>query len=144
MPLLNEINCFKIGQSRLVRTITKSTKKQRNVVTSLIRNAKRDCTFNKLGPNPSSRTIYKNLKNNLSKNKKQPEVPDIEKLNEYFATIGSVLSTKVPLHHQQVKVPNNVKTRVQSYTDETEVSKIIRKSYDHDGISNEMLKCCSP
>ena len=69
-------------------------KKQRNLVTSLKRNAKRDCNFKKLGPNPSSRTIYKNLKNHLSKNQKQHEVPDIEKLNENFATIGSVLSKK--------------------------------------------------
>ena len=119
------------------------------MVTSLIRNAKRDCNFKKLGPNPSSRTIYKNLKNHLSKNEKQHEVPDIEKLNEYFATIGSVLSKKVPLHHEPPKVSNNVKTMVLSYTDEKEVSKILqtlknKKGYGHDGISNEMLKCCSP
>ena len=111
---------------RLVRTITKSEKKQRNVVTSKIRIAKRDCNFKKLGPNASSRTINKNLKNHLSTNQKQPKVPDIENLNEYVATSGSVLSTKVPLHHEPVNVQKIVKTIVLSHTNETEVSKIIQ------------------
>ena len=124
-------------------------KKQRNVVTSLIRNAKRDSNIKKLGPNPSSRTIYRNLKNHLSKNQKQPGIPDIEKLNEYFATIGSVLSAEVPLHDQIVKIPNNEKSMVLSQTDEKEVSRVIqnlknKKSFGHDSVSNEMLKCCSP
>ena len=92
----------------------KKYKKQHNVTTSLIRNAKGDCCFKKMGPNPLSRTICKNLKNQLSNNQKQPEVPDIEKLNEYFVTIGSVLSTKNPIDDEPVKVPNNVKSMVLS------------------------------
>ena len=124
-------------------------RKQRNLVTSLIRNAKRDCNYKKLGPNPTSKTIYRNLKYQLSKNQKQPEIPDIEKLNEFFATIGSVLSKKVEPHDEIVRVPNFDKTMFLSCTDEKEVAKLIqnlknKKSIGHDGISNEMLKCCSP
>ena len=95
------------------------------MVTYLIRNAKRDCNLKTLGPNPASRTIYKHLKNHLLKNQKQPEVPDIEKLNEYFATIGCLVN-KIPLHHEAIKVPNNFKTMVLSCTDEIEVSKTIQ------------------
>ena len=41
-------------------------KRQRNLVTSLIRNAKRECNYRKLGNNPSSKTINSELKYQLT------------------------------------------------------------------------------
>ena len=69
-------------------------KRQRNIVTSLIRNAKRDCNYKKLGNNPSSKTIYRTLKYQLAKDEPKNNIPDIKKLNEYFTSIGEILSKK--------------------------------------------------
>ena len=66
-------------------------KRQRNIVTSLIRNAKRDCNYKKLGNNPSSKTIYRTLKYQLAKDEPKNNIPDIKKLNEYFTSIGEIL-----------------------------------------------------
>lgn len=124
-------------------------KRQRNVVTSLIRNAKRECNYKKLGENPSSKTIYSTLKYQLAKDEHKNVIPDIEELNEYFTTIGQVLSSQVPGYDSSVTVPNFEKTMVLNYSDENEVAQIIKelknkKSTGHDGLSNEMLKQCSP
>ena len=56
---------------------------------------------------------------------------------------------KVPEYDSPVNVPNFEKTMVLAYCDKNEVAQIInalknKKSVGHDGLSNEMLKHCSP
>ena len=95
--------------------------RQMNVVTSSIRNAKRDCYYKKLGNNPSSKTLYRKLKYQLAEDESKNNIPDI-KLNEYFTSIGQILSYKVPDYDSPVNVPNNEKTMVPNYSDEIEVA----------------------
>ena len=86
--------------------------RQRNIVTSLIRNAKRDCNYKKLENNPFSKTIYRTLKYQLAKDEPKNNIPDIKKFKEYFTSIGGILSKKVPEYDSPVNVPNFEKTMV--------------------------------
>ena len=92
-------------------------KRQRNVATSLTRQAKRVCTYKTLGKNPSSKTIYRTLKYQLAKNEPENSIPDIRKLNKYFTSIGQILSSKVPDYDSPVNVPNFEKTMGLNYSD---------------------------
>ena len=126
-------------------------KNQRNVVTQKIRLAKKEANFKKLGPNPSPKHIYRTLK---AKKLQQMQhhctvLPDLDHLNNYFVSVGQILSSKLPTTENNAKIANNKETMFVYPTDEFEVAKILKnmknkKSTDEDGISNEMLKCCSP
>ena len=59
-------------------------KKQRNMVTTMIKNAKRQSNFDKLGENPSAKTIYRNLKSHRRCNKSAVKLPDLGKINQFF------------------------------------------------------------
>ena len=54
-------------------------KKQRNMVTTLIKNAKRQSNFDRLGENPSAKTIYRNLKSHRRCNQPAVKLPDLGK-----------------------------------------------------------------
>ena len=76
-------------------------------------------------------------------------LPDLDHLNNYFVSVGQILSSKLPKIENNTKIANNKKTMFVYPTDEFEVSKILKnvkskKNTGEDGISNEMLKCCSP
>ena len=117
-----------------------------NVVTSSIRNAKRDCYYKKLGNNPSSKTLYRKLKYQMAEDESKNRIPDI-KLNENFTSIAQIVSYKVPDYDNPVNVPNNEKTMVPNYSDENEVAQTRNRkkpSVGHDGLSNKMLKQGSP
>ena len=121
----------------------------RNKVTSLIRSEKKNANIKKLGPTPTSKMIYKSLKTFKQQQQKPRKMPDLENLNNHFASVGTLLSSKlqsIPFNYESRKILNSM---VIHPTDHLEVSKIIKqlknkKSTGHDGISNEILKCCSP
>ena len=146
MHFLNEINCFKNGLNPSIES-RENYKSYRNKVTNLIPEAKRMENFRKLGKNPDCKT---NKTLGIKKRQQQGStLPDLELLNEYFATIGSKLSSELlkPKYHLNLNVME--KTMVVYQTDAAEVSKIIhkmksKKSYGEDGISNEMIKFCTP
>ena len=76
-------------------------------------------------------------------------LPDLDHLNNYFVSVGQILSSKLPIIENNAEIVNNKYTIFVYPTDEFEVSKIpknmkIKKSTGEDGISNDMLKCCSP
>ena len=72
----------------------KKYKSYRNKVTHMIREAKRADNFEKLGEKPDSKTNYKTL--GMKKRQQQvSNLPDLEVMNEYFANIGSKLSSKL-------------------------------------------------
>ena len=124
-------------------------KKQRNNVTAIIRKAKRAHNFEKLGKNPSSKTIYRTLKSHKKENPNDSDYPDLDALNKHFTSIGPLLSSKLPLKNYINNITTNENSMVIFNTDRLEVMKVIsklknKKSYGHDGISNEILKCCSP
>ena len=126
----------------------KKYKSYRNKVTHMIREAKRTDNFKKLGKNPDSKTVYKTL--GMKKRQQQvSNLPDLEVMNEYFANIGSKLSSKLPEIQIKTDIDRLEKTMVVHQTNASEVTKIIRemkckKSYGEDGITNEIIKCCSP
>ena len=102
-----------------------------------------------MGANPSSKTIYRTLKSLKVSQQPTQTVPDANSLNEYFTSIGPLLSSK---HHQtNAKMKYNCieKSMVLQKTDNLEVMKVIKelknkKSSGSDDISNEIIKCCSP
>ena len=121
----------------------------RNKVTSKIRKAKRDLNFEKLGNNPSTRTIFRTLKGHIREGQPKPVSLDSELLNEYFTSIGSILSSEITESDQKMQNVYFEKTFVLEPIALDEISKIIKsmknkKSTGHDGINNEILKCCSP
>ena len=60
----------------------------------MIREAKITDNFKKLGKNPDSKTIHKTL--GMKKRQQQvSNLPDLEVMNEYFANLGSKLSSKL-------------------------------------------------
>ena len=124
-------------------------KKQRNMVTTLKKNAKRQSNFDRLGENPSAKTIYRNLKSHRRCNQPAVKLPDLEKINQFFTSIGSKLASSPPPAHHKYEIDKLQNSMVLNYTNELEVSKVVgslknKKSRCHDGISNEILKCCSP
>ena len=113
----------------------------------MIREAERTDNFKELGKNPDSKTIYKTL----GMKKRQQEVsnlPDLEVMIEYLAKIGSKLSSKLPEIQIKTDIDRSEKTMVLHQTNASEVIEIVRemkckKSYGEDGITNEIIKCCS-
>ena len=115
----------------------------------MIKKDKRECNIQKLRNNPNAKTLYRNLKSHKRKDQIAEVTPDLKTLNEFFTTIGSKLADAVPPSNKEYFVPKFEKTMVLNYTNQHEISKILakmknKKSSGHDGISNEILKCCSP
>ena len=100
----------------------------------------------KRGQNPSPKTIYRTLKTH----KNNPaHGPDAEELNSFFSTVGEKIAGDNQRESYQSSIDKIEKTMVLRQTDEVEIGKILnkmknKKSTGHDGISNEILKCCSP
>ena len=65
-------------------------KTQRNNVTAIIRKAKRDDNFKKLGSNPTAKSIYRTLKTHKNEVLGLQDYPELNSLNKHFATIGSL------------------------------------------------------
>ncbi|MEL6988783.1 MAG: reverse transcriptase family protein, partial [Bacteroidota bacterium] len=121
----------------------------RNKVTSMIRIEKEEANYKRLGAEPTTRSIFRSLKSFKSQNDNISNLPDLEDLNKYFASIGPLLSSKFPPSDQSSMIRKIDNTMVIFPTNELEVSKILnrmknKKSFGYDGISNEILKCCSP
>ena len=76
-------------------------------------------------------------------------MPGVEALNEYFTQVGPALTSKLPNLVYVSTIRRITKTMVVKNTTTEEITKIVRnlknkKSTGYDGISNEILKCCSP
>ena len=101
-----------------------------------------------LEKNTKSRNIYSSVKA-FKKKPNDPNLPDPENLNKYLATIGPLIFQKVAMQHKDKKMDNVKNSMVLLNRNETEVTKTIKimknqKISGHDGIGNEILKCCSP
>ena len=120
----------------------------RNKITKEIKNAKREHNFCKLGTNPTVKKIYSSLKSHKMKNQPNHERPSVHTLNDYFTQIGPILSNKINVSYED-EIPRNLTSMVLTETTPNEVSKILKTlknkySTGPDGISNAILKCCSP
>ena len=70
--------------------------KQRNRVTKVIRNAKRDHNEKVLGENPNAKTLFGILKSTQKRNENQPaNLPSAQVLNKFFTEIVPSLSAKI-------------------------------------------------
>ena len=120
-----------------------------NKVTNETRKAKKEYNYKLLGENPSASRKYKTLKCKKSAIQPTNKMPGVEALNEYFTHVGPALSSKLPNLVYVSTIPRITKTMVLNNTTTEEINKIFRnlknkKSTGHDGISHEILKCCSP
>ena len=120
----------------------------RNRVLSKIRKAKRDPNFEKLGDNPSTRTIFRTLKGHVGEGQPKSVSLAPELLNEYFTSIGCIPSSEIIESDKKKQNTYFMKIFVLEPIAIDEVSTIIKsikkkKSTDYDGNSNESLKCCS-
>ena len=124
-------------------------KKVRNQIRSMIRNAKREQNFKELGENPSTKLTYKKLKGRSNYQNNTTDILDVENINKYFSGVGKLLSDQLPDSIYRSQIDQNESSMVLHEVGINEISSIIKKlknkrSTDPDGISNEILKCCSP
>ena len=110
----------------------------------MIKKAKRESNFQKLGKIPNAKTLYRNLKCHKRKDQIAEVTTDSKTLNEFFTTIGSKIADSVPPFNKEYFVPKFEKTMVLNYTNQHEISKILAKMKIKKSSGNEMLDCCSP
>ena len=118
-------------------------------MTKLLKNANRKSNYDKLGENPSAKTIYRNMKSYRRHDQPAVNLPELEKINQIFTTIGPKLASSIPPAQHKYDVDKIEKSMVLNHKNELEVSKIIaslknNKSSGHNGISNKILNCSSP
>ena len=121
----------------------------RNKVSALIREAKKEVIYRKIGEDPSAKCIYRTLKAINCNQESSPPVIDPDIMNDFFVSIGPKLSSKLPVVDPNMNITRVSKTMFLQPTDQWEFAKILKqmknkKSYGLDGISNEILNCCSP
>ena len=85
----------------------------------------------------------------IKKQQDGTNLPDLNVLNNHFISIGPKLSSKFTEITGECNSPEFEKTMFVHPTNENEIYEILhamkrKKSSGHDGISNEILKCCSP
>ena len=103
----------------------------------------------KNGSNPTAKTIQRTSKTHKNHVCRFQDYPKLVSLNKFSATIGSHLSSKLPLKNLTFNVPANETSMVIFPTEKLNVGKIIsnyknKKRQGQDGICNERLKCCRP
>ena len=120
-----------------------------NKVSALIREAKKEVNYRKIGKDPSARCIYRTLKAINCNQESSPPVIDPDIMLEFFVSIGLMLSSMLPVVDIYINITRVSKTMFLQPTDHWEVAKTLKqmknkKSYSLDGINIEILKCCSP
>ena len=86
---------FQIWVEKPIKSNHDNCKSFRNKVCLMIREAKKQNNFRKLGVNPTARAIFRTLKTQKNNDQQPKELPDLEKLNEFFVNVRSVLSTRL-------------------------------------------------
>ena len=120
-----------------------------NKVSALIKEAKKEVNCRKIGNDPSAKCIYRTLKAIKCNQESSPPVIEPDIMNDFFVSIGPMLSSKLPVVDPNINITRVSKTMFLQPTDQWEVAEILKqmknkKSYGLDGISNEILKCCLP
>ena len=118
-------------------------------MSALIREAKEEVNYRKNGNVRSAKCIYRTLKAIKCNQKSSPSVIDPDNMNDLLVSISPMLSSKLPVVDTNIRITRVSKTMFLQHSDQWEVAKVLKqmknkKSYGLDGISNEILKCCSP
>ena len=118
-------------------------------MSALIREATKEVNDRKTGKGSSANCIYRTLKAIKCNQESSPPVVDPDIMNEFFVSIGLMLSSKLPVVDTNINITRVSKTIFLKPTDQWEVAKTLKqmikkKNYGLDGISNEIPKCCSP
>ena len=127
----------------------KKYKTIRKKVSALVREAKKEVNYRKIGKDPSAKCIYRTLKAIKCNQESSSPVIDPDIMNDFFVSIGPMLSSKLLVVDHNINITRVSKTMFLQSTDQWKVAKILKqlknkKSYGVDGISIEILKCCSP
>ena len=123
-------------------------KKQQNIVTVILR-CQKICQLGKLWQQSNAKTVYRTLKSHKKDVVRFQAYPELDCLNKHFATSESRLPSNLPMKNLTFNMSAKEYYMVIFPKDELEIGKIISnlkhtKSHGHDGISNEILRCCSP
>ena len=123
-------------------------KKQQNIVTVILR-CQKICQLGKLWQQSNAKTVYRTLKSHKNDVVRFQAYPELDCLNKHFATSESRLPSNLPMKNLTFNMSAKEYYMVIFPKDELEIGKIISKlkhikSHGHDGISNEILRCCSP
>ena len=105
--------------------------------------------FENLGAIPPMKTIYSTLKNHKSKDQLVQSSVSVDTLENYFAAIDHILSTKHGACNFTSHVPNSIASMTLDPKNVEEVAGTIEKlklkgSIDQFGTSNETISSCSP
>ena len=82
----------------------------RNKVSVLIRDAKKEVNYRKIGKDPSAKCIYRTLKAIKCNQESSPPVIDPDIMNDFFVSIGPMLSSKLPVVDQNINITRVSKT----------------------------------
>ena len=115
----------------------------------MIREAKKEVNCRKIGKDSSAKCIYSTLKAIKCNQESSPPVMDPDILNDFFVSIGPMLSSKLPVVDPKVNITRVSKTVFLQPTDQGEFAKTLKqmknkKSYGLDRIRNEILKIFLP
>ena len=92
----------------------------RNKVSDLIREAKKEVNYRKIGKVPSTKGIYRTLKAIKCGQESSPPVIDPDIMNDFFVAIGPKLSSKLPVVDPNINITRVSKTMFLQPTDQWE------------------------
>ena len=84
----NKLDLFQIWVEKPTKSNHDEYKSFRNKVCSMIREAKKQDNFRKLGVNPTARAIYRTSKTQKNKDQQPNELLNLEKFNEFSVNVG--------------------------------------------------------
>ena len=112
--------------------------KQRNRVTKVIRNAKRDHNEKVLGENHDAKTLFGTLKSAQKRNENQlANLSSAQVLNKLFTEIGPSLSAKIKSQNFLDKMKRNINSMDISPTDAKETNKVKTKMKSKSMLSDQ-------
>ena len=90
----------------------------RNKVSALIREAKKEVNYRKIGKDPSAKGIFRTLKPIKCDQESSPPVIDPDIMNDFFVSIGPKLSSKLPVVNPNINITRVSKTMFLQPTDQ--------------------------
>ena len=99
----------------------------RNKVSALIREAKKEVSYRKIGKDPSAKCIHRTLKAIKHYQESSPPVLNLDIMDEFFVSVGPMLSSKLPVVDPNINITGVSNTMFLQPTDQKEVAKILKQ-----------------
>ena len=98
----------------------------RNKVSALTRETKKEKNYRKNGKDTSAKCIYRTLKAIKCNQESSPPVIDPNIMNEFFVSIGPMLSSKLHVVDTNINITTVSKTMFLQSTNQWEIAKILK------------------